>query len=91
MITTHLIVPDYYAFIRTSYCTYVRLTIDYVNTVQVLFTDYYELVYLLYVSFYVITVQVLFNSTARALIFTICYHINTVQVLFHDYYAFYCT
>jgi len=49
MITTHFIVCDYYTFISTSYCTYIRLTIYYVNTVQVLFTDYYELVYLLYV------------------------------------------
>jgi len=48
MITTHFIVRDYYAFISTSYCTNIRLTIYYVNTVQVLFTDNYELVYLLY-------------------------------------------
>jgi len=52
MITTHFIVRDYYALISTSYFTYIRLTIYYVKTVQVLFTEYYELVYLLYINFY---------------------------------------
>jgi len=56
MITTHFIVRDYYALISTSYCTYIRLTIYYVNTVQVLFTEYYELVYLLYISFYYVVI-----------------------------------
>jgi hypothetical protein len=66
----------YYTFISTFYCTYIRLTDYYVNTVQVFFTDYYEFIstfYCMYISF------------------TVHYYVNTVQVLFNDYYAFIST
>ncbi len=70
----------------TFYSTYITIfTVHlyyYVNTVQVLFTDYnaLDLLFLLY-------------FTDR--VFTVHYYVNTVQVLFNDYYAFintfYCT
>jgi hypothetical protein len=36
--TLVFIVYDYYAFISSFHCTYILMTIYYVNTVQVLFT-----------------------------------------------------
>ena len=74
----------------------------YVNTVQVLFTDYCAFIstfYCTYISFYctlliirylqylLLLTEVLFTVFFTDRVFTVYYFVNTVQVLFTDYYA----
>ncbi len=71
--TVQVLFYDYYAFIRTFYCTYISF--------------YCTLLIITYLQYLLLLTEVLFTVFFSDRVFTVHYYVNSVQVLFTDYYA----